>query len=40
KASRAAREDWLYRAIQSRFTAAEQQQLATGIELLKRLVAP
>jgi DNA-binding MarR family transcriptional regulator len=40
KASRAAREDWLYRAIQSRFTAAEQQQLATGVELLKRLVAP
>jgi len=40
KASRAAREDWLCRAIQSRFTAAEQQQLATGVELLKRLIAP
>jgi len=40
KASRAAREDWLYHAMQSRFTAAEQQQLATGVELLKRLIAP
>ncbi|MBV8156536.1 MAG: MarR family transcriptional regulator [Dyella sp.] len=39
KASRAAREDWLYREIQSRFTAAEQQQLVTGVELLKRLIA-
>ncbi|MBB5461971.1 DNA-binding MarR family transcriptional regulator [Paraburkholderia sp. Clong3] len=38
KASRAAREDWLYRTIQTRFTAAEQQQLATGVDLLKRLV--
>jgi DNA-binding MarR family transcriptional regulator len=40
KASRAAREDWLFRSMQTRFTAAEQQQLATGIELLKRLVQP
>ncbi|MEX3810412.1 MarR family winged helix-turn-helix transcriptional regulator [Paraburkholderia sp. BR13439] len=38
KASRAAREDWLYRTIQTRFTEAEQQQLATGVDLLKRLV--
>jgi DNA-binding MarR family transcriptional regulator len=38
KASRAAREDWLYRTIQTSFTAAEQQQLATGVDLLKRLV--
>ncbi|MEX3857920.1 DNA-binding MarR family transcriptional regulator [Paraburkholderia youngii] len=38
KASRAAREDWLYRTIQTRFTQAEQQQLATGVDLLKRLV--
>ena len=38
KASRAAREDWLFRTIQTRFSAAEQQQLATGVELLKRLI--
>jgi DNA-binding MarR family transcriptional regulator len=38
KASRAAREDWLYRTIQTRFTETEQQQLATGVDLLKRLV--
>jgi DNA-binding MarR family transcriptional regulator len=37
-ASRAAREDWLYRTIQTRFSAAEQQQLATGVDLLKRLI--
>jgi DNA-binding MarR family transcriptional regulator len=39
KASRAAREDWLFREIQTQFNATEQKQLATGIELLKRLVA-
>lgn len=38
KASRAAREDWLFRTIQTRFTAAEQQQLAIGVDLLKRLI--
>ncbi|MGF6771519.1 DNA-binding MarR family transcriptional regulator [Paraburkholderia sp. GAS199] len=38
KASRAAREDWLFRTMQSRFTPAEQQQLATGVALLKRLI--
>ncbi|CAD6533279.1 MarR family winged helix-turn-helix transcriptional regulator [Paraburkholderia metrosideri] len=38
KASRVAREDWLFRTIQTRFSAAEQQQLATGVDLLKRLI--
>ncbi|WP_094783125.1 MarR family winged helix-turn-helix transcriptional regulator [Paraburkholderia ribeironis] len=38
KASRAAREDWLYRTIQTCFSAAEQQQLAIGVDLLKRLI--
>jgi len=40
RAYRAAREDWLLRAIQAKLAPEEQQQLATGIELLKRLVAP
>lgn len=40
KANRAAREDWLFHAIQTRFSAAEQQQLATGVALLKRLITP
>jgi DNA-binding MarR family transcriptional regulator len=40
RAGRAAREDWLLRAIQSKFTPAEQQQLASAVELLKRLVDP
>jgi DNA-binding MarR family transcriptional regulator len=38
--SRAAREDWLFRAFQTRFSPAEHQQLATGIDLLKRLLEP
>jgi len=38
RAGRAAREDWLSRAIRSSLGAAEQEQLATGVELLKRLV--
>jgi DNA-binding MarR family transcriptional regulator len=38
KASRAAREDWLFRTIQTRFSATEQQQLAIGVDLLKRLI--
>ncbi|KAA1012884.1 MarR family transcriptional regulator [Paraburkholderia panacisoli] len=38
KASRAAREDWLFRTIQTRFSAAEQKQLAIGVDLLKRLI--
>lgn len=38
RAGRAAREDWLSRAIQTKLSVAELEQLATGIELLKRLV--
>jgi DNA-binding MarR family transcriptional regulator len=37
KASRTAREDWLFHAIENEFNAKEQKELATGIELLKRL---
>ena len=37
KASRAAREDWLFRSIRANLTPAEQKQLATAIELLKRI---
>ena len=36
--ARAAREDWLFRAIQTKLTSAEQEQLAISVELLKRLV--
>ena len=38
KASRAAREDWLFRAIRTKLAAEEQEALAIGVELLKRLV--
>lgn len=38
KAGRAAREDWLFRSIRTKLAAAEQEELATGVELLKRLV--
>lgn len=38
KASRAAREDWLFRAIRTSLAAAEQEELANAVELLKRLV--
>lgn len=38
KAARAAREDWLFRAIQTKLSCAEQEQLAIGVELLKRLI--
>ena len=38
KLSRAAREDWLFRAIRTKLAARELEQLATGVELLKRLV--
>lgn len=38
KAGRAAREDWLFKAIRKSLTAAEQEQLATAVKLLKRLV--
>ena len=40
KAGRTAREDWLYRTLQSKLTAAEQEELARAVELLKRLVEP
>ena len=38
KAGRAAREDWLFRAIRTKLAARELEQLAAGVELLKRLV--
>jgi DNA-binding MarR family transcriptional regulator len=38
KAGRIAREDWLYRTLQSKLTATEQEDLARAVELLKRLV--
>src|ERR1700722_6761044 len=38
KAGRAAREDWLFRAIQSKFSPEEQDELASAVELLKRLM--
>ena len=37
KAGRAAREDWLFRAIQSKLSPEEQDQLASAVELMKRL---
>ena len=37
KASRAAREDWLFRAIQAKLTAREQEKLAMVVGLLQRL---
>lgn len=36
KAGRAAREDWLFRAIQSKLSPEEQEELATAVKLLKR----
>jgi len=38
RAGRAAREDWLFRAIQTRLVPTEQEQLANAIELLKRIL--
>jgi DNA-binding MarR family transcriptional regulator len=38
QAGRAAREDWLFRVIQTHLAAHEQQELAAALELLKRLV--
>ncbi len=38
RANRAAREDWLYRAVRTKLSAREQGELAVGVELLKRLV--
>ena len=37
KARRAAKEDWLFRAIQTKLSSAEQEKLAATLELLKRL---
>jgi DNA-binding MarR family transcriptional regulator len=37
-AGRAARQDWLLRALQARLTTGEQRQLADAVELLKRLL--
>ena len=39
KKTRAAREDWLLRAIHLHLTASEQSTLAAAVELLKRLMA-
>lgn len=36
-AGRAAKEDWLFQIIHARLDPAEQQQLAAGLELLKRI---
>jgi hypothetical protein len=38
KASRAAREDWLSQAIRAHLTSAEQQELASAVRLLRRIV--
>ncbi|UDL88647.1 MarR family winged helix-turn-helix transcriptional regulator [Mesorhizobium sp. PAMC28654] len=38
-AGRAARQDWLFRAIQTNLDQREEEQLADAIELLKRLAA-
>lgn len=40
KAGRAAREDWLLRSIQARLSSREQEKLAVGVALLKRLADP
>jgi len=37
KTNRAAKEDWLLRAIQSKLSSEEQEKLAVALELLKRL---
>ena len=37
RSSRAAREDWLVRALQAQLTPREQEQLSAAVELLKRL---
>jgi DNA-binding MarR family transcriptional regulator len=37
RVGRAAREDWLFHAIQKKLSASEQAQLANGVALLKRL---
>ena len=40
RAARAAREDWLIRAIRTRLEPEEHEKLAAAIELLERLVGP
>jgi DNA-binding MarR family transcriptional regulator len=40
KAGRTAREDWLYRTLQTKLAPTEQEELARAVELLKRLVEP
>jgi DNA-binding MarR family transcriptional regulator len=40
KRKRTAREDWLFRTMQAKFSPAEQKQLGDAIALLKRLVEP
>ena len=37
RTSRAAKEDWLFRMIQSKLTSGEQEELSEAVELLKRL---
>ena len=37
-AGRAARQDWLFRAIQTHLAPDEQEQLASAVELLKRII--
>jgi DNA-binding MarR family transcriptional regulator len=39
-AARAAKQDWLFRAMQARLSPAEQQKLAGAIALLDRLIEP
>jgi DNA-binding MarR family transcriptional regulator len=39
-AGRAAKDDWLFRAIRSRLSDGEQTQLVGSIQLLKRLIEP
>jgi DNA-binding MarR family transcriptional regulator len=39
-AARAAKQDWLFRALQQKLTAAEQQRLAGAVALLERLIEP
>jgi DNA-binding MarR family transcriptional regulator len=40
RAGRAAREDWLFRAIQANLSPSERVQLAAGIQLLNRVIEP
>jgi DNA-binding MarR family transcriptional regulator len=37
KTNRAAKDDWLFRAIETKLSSAEQEKLAVALELLKRL---